>query len=133
MNRLIAVTGATGFIGRHLVARLAARGDTVRAIVRPESPRRAPAGVDVVRAALTADGLRSAFDDCDTVVHLAGLVTAPTEADYVAVNVDATRDVAAATRRSGAWLVHISSLAAAGPAPAAHPRGEDDPLGPITT
>jgi nucleoside-diphosphate-sugar epimerase len=130
---MIAITGATGFIGRHLAARLSRRGDRVRAIVRPDSPRAAPGGVQVVRAPLTGDGLRSAFDECDTVVHLAGLVAAPSEADYVAVNVDATREVAAAARRNGAGLVHISSLAAAGPAPASRPRGEDDPPRPITT
>jgi nucleoside-diphosphate-sugar epimerase len=133
MSGVIAVTGATGFIGRHLAARLAARGDRVRAIVRPDSPRPAPSGVDVVRAPLTAEALRPAFDGCDAVVHLAGVVTAPTEADYVAVNVDATRGVADAANRAGAWLVHVSSLAAAGPAPAAHPRVEDDPPRPITT
>ena len=132
MGRRIAVTGATGFIGRHVAAALCARGDRVRAIVRPDSPRAAPEGAEVARVPLGAAALESAFADCDTIVHLAGLVAAPRDSDYVAVNVDATRAVALAARTANARLVHVSSLAAAGPAPASHPRGEDDPERPIT-
>jgi nucleoside-diphosphate-sugar epimerase len=132
MARRIAVTGATGFIGRHVAQALLARGDRVRAIVRPESPRAAPDGVEVSRVPLTRAALEAAFDACDTVVHLAGVVAARHDEEYVAVNVDATRAVAEATRTAGARLVHISSLAAAGPAPASRPRGEDDPSNPIT-
>src|SRR5437899_226614 len=50
----------------------------------------------------------------------------------VAANVTATRVVAEATRAAGARLVHISSLAAAGPASRAAPRAEDDPPAPMT-
>lgn len=132
MARRIAMTGATGFIGRHVAAALTARGDRVRAIVRPDSPRAAPAGVEVCRAPLKSPALQGAFDACDTVVHLAGLVAARHDREYVAVNVDATRAVAGAARLAGIRLVHISSLAAAGPAPASRPRGEDDPPHPIT-
>jgi dihydroflavonol-4-reductase len=132
MARRIAMTGATGFIGRHVAAALAARDDRVRAIVRPDSPNAAPEAVDVLRAPLTSSGIRTAFAECDTVVHLAGLVAARRDADYVAVNVDATRVVAEAARDAGARLVHVSSLAAAGPSPASSPRGEDDPPRPIT-
>jgi uncharacterized protein YbjT (DUF2867 family) len=56
VTRRIAVTGATGFIGRHLVADLIARGVEARAIVRPSagSPQRLGLhpGTVVVRAAL---------------------------------------------------------------------------------
>jgi nucleoside-diphosphate-sugar epimerase len=132
MARHIAVTGATGFIGRHVAAALLARGDRVRAIVRPDSPRAAPDRVEVARVPLTPSALETAFAGCDTVVHLAGLVAAQRDSEYVAVNVDATRAVALAVRTANARLVHISSLAAAGPAPASHPRGEDDAPRPIT-
>jgi nucleoside-diphosphate-sugar epimerase len=132
MGRRIAVTGATGFIGRHVAAALAARGDHVRAIVRPDSPRDAPPDAEIVRTALAMPALEAAFARCDTVVHLAGLVAASRDSEYVAVNVDATRAVADAARGAGARLVHISSLAAAGPAPPSRPRDEDDPPRPIT-
>lgn len=112
----VAVTGASGFIGRHATAHLMARGDTVVRIARPFVP--AP--------------LAAAFRQVDAVVHLAGVVAATTEAAYFEANVAATRVVAEAAREAGVRLVHVSSLAAAGPAPAAAPRSEDDPPAPMT-
>jgi nucleoside-diphosphate-sugar epimerase len=111
----IALSGATGFIGSHLVASLSARGDLVTPVKRPFD-----------RAALT-----STFAGVDVVVHLAGLVSAVRPKDFHVANVEATRVVAEATRDAGARLIHISSLAAAGPAPASAPRSEDDEPRPI--
>jgi nucleoside-diphosphate-sugar epimerase len=76
--------------------------------------------------------LASSLAGVDAVVHLAGLVSAVRREDFFAANVDATRVVAGAARDAGARLVHISSLAAAGPAPASAPRSEDDAVQPIT-
>jgi nucleoside-diphosphate-sugar epimerase len=112
----IAVTGASGFIGRHLVADLALRGAGVAIIGRPFRP----------------ESLAGAMRDAHAVVHLAGLVSAAREADYFAANVEGTRAVADAARRAGVRMVHISSLAASGPAPPSRPRSEDDPPHPIT-
>jgi dihydroflavonol-4-reductase len=131
MRRTVALTGATGFIGRNVAAHFVARGDAVRAVVRPGSPRTPPPDVEVVRAPLTPDALRAAFDGVDAVVHLAGLVSAVRDEALTRVNVDGTRAVALAARACGAPVVHISSLAAAGPAPASAPRGEDDPPAPM--
>jgi nucleoside-diphosphate-sugar epimerase len=112
----IAVTGASGFIGRHVVADLQSRGAAVVAVRRP----------------FEAASLARALGGADAVVHLAGLVSAQREPDYVTANVDGTRAVAAAARSAGARLVHISSLAAGGPAPPSAPRSEDDEDRPIT-
>jgi len=112
----IAVTGASGFIGRNVVASLAGRGVEVVPIRRP----------------FVARPLVDAFHDASAVVHLAGLVSAVGERDFWSANVDATRIVAHAAREAGVRLVHISSLAAAGPAPASAPRSEDAPCEPIT-
>jgi nucleoside-diphosphate-sugar epimerase len=128
----IAVTGATGFIGRHLVARLVANGCEVRAVVRPDSRHAAPSEATIVRAPLVTDRLTEAFAGADAVVHLAGLVRARSAADFTQANVDGTRAVAGAARNAGARLIHVSSLAAAGSAPAAAPRREADPPAPIT-
>ncbi len=131
MSRSIVLTGATGFIGRHVAARFVAAGDRVRAIVRPGSPRRAPDGVEVVHAPLTRDAIGPAIEDAEVVVHLAGVISARNWQTYTDVNVAGTREVAQATSRAGARLVHISSLAAAGPAPSDRPRTERDFCEPI--
>jgi nucleoside-diphosphate-sugar epimerase len=110
----IGVTGASGFIGRHVVTTLAARGDVVSAISRP-----------FIRSELA-----NAFRNLDAIVHLAGVVAAVRNQAFQDGNVECTRIVAEAAAESGVRLVHISSLAAAGPAPATAPRGEDDPESP---
>jgi nucleoside-diphosphate-sugar epimerase len=116
MSRRVAVTGASGFIGRHVTAALAARGDTAVPIQRPFDAR----------------ALAETFRTVDVVVHLAGVISAAHEREFVAGNVESTRTVARAARDAGTRLVHISSLAAAGPAPPSAPRSEDDPPAPIT-
>jgi nucleoside-diphosphate-sugar epimerase len=130
--RTVAVTGATGFIGRHVTAELLARGISVRGVVRPESTREVPAGAVIVRAPLDARALGEAFAGADAIVHLAGVVSALRAEDYGAINVEGTREVAIAAATAGARLVHISSLAAAGPAPATRPRTERDEPSPRT-
>ena len=112
----IAVTGASGFIGSNLTAHLSARGDLVRPVPRPFDR---PDLVDTLRG-------------CDVVIHLAGVISAVREDEYAIGNVTAARLVAEAARACGARLVHISSLAAAGPAPPRAPRVEDDADAPIT-
>lgn len=130
---MIAVTGATGFIGRHLVARLAASGHKVRAIVRPGSRRTPPPEAHDTRfVALTDPHLADAFEDVDLIVHLAGCVRTRAVDEFTRSNVDGTRAVAQAAAANHAWLVHVSSLAAAGPAPPAAPRDESDRPAPIT-
>jgi nucleoside-diphosphate-sugar epimerase len=115
--RRIAVTGASGFIGGHLAEHLAGRGDTVTAIRRPFEAR----------------ALRDALAGADAVVHLAGVVSAVRDEDYMTANVVGTRAVADAAREAGVPMILISSLAAAGPAPPRAPRSEDDPPAPINT
>src|SRR6266571_3618378 len=154
--RRVAITGATGFIGSHLVANLVKRGVEVRAIVRPSSfargfPSSGARGfqpsdpspgsperlalhgeVTVVRTGLERAALADAFRDVDAVVHLAGVVSTIREQELFDVNVEGTRAVADAARAAGVRLIHVSSLAAAGPASAGCPRSEDDPAAPVT-
>jgi nucleoside-diphosphate-sugar epimerase len=113
----IAVTGASGFIGRHTMQRFASRGDTVVAVPRP----------------FVHDTLVSTFREADVVVHLAGVVTAPTDREYVDGNVTSAGIVAGAARDASARLVHVSSLAVNGPAPPSAPHVETDAPAPITT
>lgn len=104
------VTGASGFVGSHLVRRLAARGDTVRATdVRP----RADLPVAVVAADITdRAALGALLEGVDVVFHAASLVqTARAGADRVwAVNLGGTEALLAAARTAGVKrFVHVSS------------------------
>ena len=86
---LTLVTGASGFVGGHLVEALVASGQRVRCLVRPKSDRRWLDGVGVTYAVGAVDdvaAMRHALDGVDVVFHLAGLTTAPRESDYDRVN-----------------------------------------------
>ncbi len=110
MNRVL-VTGACGFVGRHLVRALAARGDEVVAL--DVQPGAALAGVRALQADLRDPAaVRAACAGVDTVFHVASMVrTRHTRAEDVhAVNVGGTRNVLAACHEQGvARLVYVSS------------------------
>lgn len=115
------VTGATGFLGRHLLDLLRERPGQVRALVRKPAdaePLRG-LGVEVVLGdVLAADSVRSACEECAVVYHLAGLVSHRRRdlRQLHAANVESVRNVLAALG-PGTRLVHVSSVAAIGPAP----------------
>jgi nucleoside-diphosphate-sugar epimerase len=72
------VTGATGFIGSHIALHLVARGDSVRALVRPGSDTAflEERGVELVRGDITEpESLPPALEGVETVFHAAALVT----------------------------------------------------------
>lgn len=119
-GRRVLITGATGFIGGALAARLAASGSRVRALAR--RPERAEAlqetGVEVVRADLTDPGtLRGTCDGIEIVFHCAAWLGTPYAWQTAhAVNVLGTRAVAEEALRAGvARFVHASSIAVYGP------------------
>ncbi|MDB5985906.1 MAG: NAD-dependent epimerase/dehydratase [Nevskia sp.] len=117
---LVAVTGATGFVGRHLVRELAACGMRVRILTRrdPVNSWWRDLALEVVPGSLNdASALRQLVAGTDAVVHGAGLIKAVDTAQFMAVNRDATRALAEATRRGApaAHFLHISSLAAREP------------------
>jgi nucleoside-diphosphate-sugar epimerase len=118
----VLVTGATGFIGRHLAPALAARGFHVRAALRrPEqSQALAPAVEPIVVGDIAEADWRPALADVDAVVHLAGIAhtgDAGPEERYERVNRWATVDLARAASDAGVLLVFMSSVRAqAGPA-----------------
>jgi uncharacterized protein YbjT (DUF2867 family) len=115
----VLVTGGTGFIGTRLVAALAARGHSVRALVRPGSAHRLPEHVVTVAGnALNAASVTSVAEPTDTLVHLVGTPHPnPSKAEeFRRVDVESIRaSVAAAKERHIAHLVYVS---VAHPAPA---------------
>jgi nucleoside-diphosphate-sugar epimerase len=112
--RRVLVTGASGFLGGHVVRTLAARGIDVRAQGRDASRLRFTGNVEGARCDLSDVGaLVDAARDCDAIVHSAAL-SSPwgSRADFVAANVTGTANVIAAARTAGVRrLVHISSPA----------------------
>ena len=121
MDELIAVTGGTGFIGRHLCRHLAALGYRVRVLAR--SPRKARAaaqtGVEWLIGGLDDPAALSALvKDCRAVIHCAGAVRGRRLADFLPANVGSVDNLLAALQREnpGAKLLFMSSLAASEPA-----------------
>jgi uncharacterized protein YbjT (DUF2867 family) len=132
----VAVTGANGFVGRHLVARLLLGHHEVRALIseRLGAEKELPgsgADMDVRRADVRKpETLRGAFDGCDAVVHT---VAIPTERKqrFAEVNVAGVAHVVAEARRSGVRrIVHMSALGAdpASPYPYLRSKGEGQAL-----
>ncbi len=121
------VTGGTGFIGTHLLEKFVAKGEAVRALVRrTRAPRLLPLGVETVYGDLASGaGVAEALRGADVVIHLAGITKALHPRDYYTGNVRATELLAHAMVGRGMRLVHVSSLAAMGPATAGAPLAED--------
>jgi nucleoside-diphosphate-sugar epimerase len=132
------VTGASGFIGSHLVDALIARGATVRVINRARSlaaapdPRVEPHTVDLLDAVSVRDS--PAWTGATHIFHVAGVTQARTLRDFRAGNVVSTTNILAAlaARTSPPRLILVSSQAASGPANSAEsPVRESDIAHPI--
>ena len=109
---MIAITGATGFVGQALLDRVTAE---VRALARQaQAPRE---HVEWVAGDLADKrALRTLVKGAETVTHVAGVVNAPDPAAFEAGNVTGTMNVIEAARKAGVpRLIHISSLSAREP------------------
>lgn len=117
------VTGATGFIGSHLVRALAARGDELRLLVRAASRLEHLQGVEfevVTGDVLDRDSVRRALKGADRVFHVAGSTSMRSkDREWVRrLNVEGTRNVLEEALAAGVErAVHTSSIAAVGAAP----------------
>ncbi len=108
------VTGASGFIGSHLVERLLAEGHPVRCLVRERSDTRhlERLGAELAPGTLEHPGsLQRAAEGCDYVVHCGAMVSDwGTVQEIEAVNVTGTRHLLAAAGEAGVRrFVHVSS------------------------
>ena len=135
----ILLTGASGFVGSHILDSLRRRGLATALLLRPESSRRfiAPqlSGIELRTGSIDDPGsLQRAMADITHVIHCAGATRASRTAGFYEVNQAGTRNVVNAVNQQGRIqrLVHISSLAAAGPAQPENPAREQDPPRPVS-
>ena len=115
LKPVLAVTGATGFVGSRLTAVAREAGHPVRALTR--GPRAPEPGQTWIEGALdNPEALAALADGADAIVHAAGLINAPDRAAFDAVNVAGTAAMIDAARATGVKrFIHISSLAAREP------------------
>lgn len=108
----VIVTGAAGFLGRHIVERLLARGDRVRALCRSPSPKLEASGVEVVLCDVrNLEDVQNALAGIETVYHVAGVagMWGPWR-HFHQNNVIGTQNVVAACRRQRVQrLIYTSS------------------------
>ena len=115
------VTGASGFVGSHVVDELLRQGATVRCLLRSTSSRRWLEGKEVEYVdgdVCHRPSLDAAVAGADWIVHAAGLTHAPSAAGFHEANVLGTETLLAAAldaRPAPRRFVYISSQAAAGP------------------
>jgi NADH dehydrogenase len=114
---LILVTGATGFVGRALLPRLAEGGHAVRVMLRPsQRTPRLPKGVPVQVSIARLDderGVRAAMAGVETVIHLVGAEWRGPEGDMLVVDAAGTRGIAEAAQAAGVKrLIYLSHLGA---------------------
>ncbi|MBH8560502.1 NAD-dependent epimerase/dehydratase family protein [Hymenobacter negativus] len=133
MAETVLVTGANGFLGRHLVAELRQRGHEVRALLRPGTPAPFPADwhIDYREADLTQPHtMAGAADGCTAIIHAAALARVnPARNPAVwAANVGGTKAVLRLARRAGVRrLVYVGTANVFGFGPKANPGDETRP------
>lgn len=137
MTNLALVTGATGFIGFHLVQALIEKGTAVRCLVRQTSDTsRLPVDqVELVQGdILDPPSLEQALLGVGTVYHLAANIDASKRKSLYKVNIEGTRNVAAAcaSQPNPPVLMYLSSQEAGGPDFNGVPRTELHEPAPVT-
>jgi uncharacterized protein YbjT (DUF2867 family) len=110
---VILVTGATGFVGGHVVHTLRADGRDVRCLVRDRrrGERLQAWGCELAEGDVTRpESLHAAAAGCDTVIHLVAIRQGRPE-QFQRVMIDGTRNLIAAARQAGmSRFIHMSAL-----------------------
>jgi nucleoside-diphosphate-sugar epimerase len=133
------VTGATGFVGSHLVEALVRDGHDVACLVRNPAKAARVLGEWPVRliagSLFTTDPLDEGCRGAEVIVHVAGLIAARSRQEFHAVNAGGTARLVEAARRVAPGLrrlIYVSSLSAAGPARRGQPLDETLPPRPVS-
>jgi nucleoside-diphosphate-sugar epimerase len=119
--RTVAVTGATGFLGLHLVAALARQGAAIRLLARRDPTHEFWSGIgfETISGSLEEPAaLERLVTGADAIVHAAGMIKARDRAAFLRGNRDGADALARAARRHapGARFIAVSTLAARDPA-----------------
>jgi len=139
MKNISVVTGASGFVGSHLVDKLLAEGHHVKCILRNTSSKRwlENKPVEIINCGLfDKEALKKVLKDADYLFHIAGVVKSKTEEGYYKGNVESTRvllDVLCEVNTTIKKVLISSSLTACGPTLDGQPKTEEMPEYPITT
>jgi nucleoside-diphosphate-sugar epimerase len=134
----VLVTGASGFVGSHLVDQLVERGTPVRCLVRQSSKLRYldQNNIELAYGALDdSTDWDEALAGVDTIYHVAGTTFARRPSDYFATNHKGTETILAAALKRRDQIkrfVYVSSLAAVGPGLDGKPVNENATPAPIT-
>ncbi len=131
----VALTGASGYTGGHILRRLLARGDAVKALVRVSAvtPALSESGAEIVSGALgSAEAARRLVEGCEAVMHVAAVYRTAGHPDayYREINVEGTHRLLEAAKAAGVRrFVHTSTVGVHGDVKNP-PAGEDAPIAP---
>lgn len=136
----VLLTGASGFVGSHILDCLLAQQLPTAVLLRPTSPRRFLAqhlpALEVRTGSLDQPpSLAEALPGITHVVHCAGATKVVRSNEFYTINHVGTRNLLDAVNKHGTQVerfLHISSLAVVGPATSAQPARELDPPRPIS-
>ena len=137
-NSTVVVTGASGFIGSHLVDYLVEHGCIVHAVIRETSDRRWLNKSDQVKihiADLEKNFPQPCLGKADYLFHCSGVTKAKTREKYILGNSYSCENLyerCAVAGHNLKKIIHLSSLAAAGPSRQGTPVDEKTPCKPIT-
>ena len=126
----VLLTGASGYVGSHLLPELLRRGRRVRALARRAEPGRFPAAVDVRQGdAVSGAGLREALDGCRTayyLIHSMGRGSGPADA-FARRDREAAVNFGEAARDAGVErVIYLGGLGAAGDDASEHLRSRHE-------
>ena len=124
MKPVIAITGGTGFLGRHVIQHFLNQGSTLKLLVRqPENvdwglPAEQAGKLDIIKGSLSdKEALMRLVDGADVVIHMAGLIKARRPIDFETSNIGGTRHLIEVlnVQNPDAGFVFVSSMAARQP------------------
>lgn len=132
------VTGATGFVGSHVVDRLVQRGHDPLCLIRETSDTTHldEVGVDThVGSLADVETMRGALEQAEAVIHIAGVIKVRDFDDFYVINGEATGELARLAHMANPNLdrfVYVSSVSAQGPSQGPEPRALDRPPQPVS-